>query len=282
MYADTFNKKSFPVLWVSTGLAFHFKPKTKTISVSRSIDSTTDSPRTSYPVPLIKFDRHDEYASAGMRGPCGEARPAVPIDLRQAQNVVATTGESQQLHRPSFHILSRMNASCDPEFPEHDALQAPRRFRLAAEPDSAPTPSGAGDDDDELLIEQQIVRRRGSSSPKGFSAAAAASAAASRRRRDAPATLGGPLASQIAGETPLTAEQQAETSAVAFLAMLFVAILAMGVFLAASGFLSEELDQFAQDVVYPAFSPTIGLFLAGSTVYGVWKTGGLQRGGDAK
>lgn len=37
------------------------------------------------------------------------------------------------------------------------------------------------------------------------------------------------------------------------------------------GFLSEGLDQFAQDVVYKTFSPTVGLFLACSAGYGLWK-----------
>lgn len=40
------------------------------------------------------------------------------------------------------------------------------------------------------------------------------------------------------------------------------------------GFLPEQLDQFAQDVVFPAFTPTLGLFLAISTGYGLWKVGG--------
>lgn len=35
--------------------------------------------------------------------------------------------------------------------------------------------------------------------------------------------------------------------------------------------MSEGLDQFAQDIVFPAFSPTLGLFLAISTAYGLWK-----------
>lgn len=38
------------------------------------------------------------------------------------------------------------------------------------------------------------------------------------------------------------------------------------------GFLSEAADQFAQDVVYPAFSPTVILFLLISSAYGLWKT----------
>jgi hypothetical protein len=39
------------------------------------------------------------------------------------------------------------------------------------------------------------------------------------------------------------------------------------------GFLPESLDQFAQDVVLPAFTPTVGVLLAISTLYGLWKVG---------
>ena len=35
--------------------------------------------------------------------------------------------------------------------------------------------------------------------------------------------------------------------------------------------MGDGADRFAQDIVYPAFSPTLGLFLAISTAYGVWK-----------
>ncbi|KAK9909318.1 hypothetical protein WJX75_000435 [Coccomyxa subellipsoidea] len=38
------------------------------------------------------------------------------------------------------------------------------------------------------------------------------------------------------------------------------------------GFLPESADQFAQDVIYPAFSPTVGVFLALSSLYGIWKS----------
>jgi hypothetical protein len=66
-------------------------------------------------------------------------------------------------------------------------------------------------------------------------------------------------------------EQQLETSAIYLLGFLFLAILVEGIFLGASGFLSEEADQFAQNVVYKAFSPTIAVFLGCSTLYGLWK-----------
>ena len=40
-----------------------------------------------------------------------------------------------------------------------------------------------------------------------------------------------------------------------------------------AGFLSDELDQFALDVVYPSFSPTVAVFLLGAAGYGAWKAG---------
>ncbi|TQD97439.1 hypothetical protein C1H46_017018 [Malus baccata] len=48
-------------------------------------------------------------------------------------------------------------------------------------------------------------------------------------------------------------------------------ILAQGLLLAASGFLPEEWDKFFVKYLYPSFTPTVGLFVAGSVVYGVVK-----------
>ena len=94
---------------------------------------------------------------------------------------------------------------------------------------------------------------------------------------------------------------QLESSAVLVLISLFIGIIGQGLFLAVSvgailtacnfllpwslsecvrhllrclqGFLPESLDQFAQNVVYKTFSPTVGIFLASSAAYGVWKVG---------
>ncbi|KAM7266558.1 hypothetical protein ACFE04_004455 [Oxalis oulophora] len=48
-------------------------------------------------------------------------------------------------------------------------------------------------------------------------------------------------------------------------------ILLQGLTLAASGFLPEEWDKLFVKYVYPSFTPTVGLFLAGTTAYGVLK-----------
>ncbi|KAI9081590.1 hypothetical protein K1719_036476 [Acacia pycnantha] len=57
------------------------------------------------------------------------------------------------------------------------------------------------------------------------------------------------------------------------LAWLFfgAVILAEGLFIAASGFLPEELDKFCVNYLYPSFTPTVFVFVAGTVVYGVYK-----------
>ena len=124
---------------------------------------------------------------------------------------------------------------------------------------SDPAPTQAVEDDDELLIEQRMAKRRPKAkapppAPGSYKVISAA--------RD-----------QVYGDGTLTPVQQFENGVISFLALLFFVILGEGVFLAASGFLSEAADQFAMDVVYPAFSPTLGLFLLCSSLYGLWKTG---------
>ncbi|KAJ7949613.1 protein LOW PSII ACCUMULATION 2, chloroplastic [Quillaja saponaria] len=48
-------------------------------------------------------------------------------------------------------------------------------------------------------------------------------------------------------------------------------ILVEGLILAASGFLPEEWDKFFVKYLYPSFTPTVVLFVAGTVVYGVLK-----------
>jgi len=76
----------------------------------------------------------------------------------------------------------------------------------------------------------------------------------------------------VYGDQPMSQMQQLETTVVQGLGLLFLLILAEGIFLGASGFMSAEMDQLATDVVYPLFSPTLAVFLAGSSLYGLWKT----------
>jgi len=69
-----------------------------------------------------------------------------------------------------------------------------------------------------------------------------------------------------------TPGQDLEANTVKFLALLFVIFFCEGIFLAIAGFLPEAADNFATTYVYPAFSPTLGLFLLISVIYGVVKT----------
>ncbi|KAJ9679075.1 hypothetical protein PVL29_021107 [Vitis rotundifolia] len=48
-------------------------------------------------------------------------------------------------------------------------------------------------------------------------------------------------------------------------------ILVEGIILAASGFLPEEWDKFFVKYLYPSFTPTVFLFVAGTVAYGVLK-----------
>ncbi|PWA48556.1 hypothetical protein CTI12_AA489100 [Artemisia annua] len=48
-------------------------------------------------------------------------------------------------------------------------------------------------------------------------------------------------------------------------------IIVEGIALAASGFLPEEWDAFFVKYLYPSFTPTVFLFVAGTVVYGVAK-----------
>ncbi|GJN18873.1 hypothetical protein PR202_gb06083 [Eleusine coracana subsp. coracana] len=52
---------------------------------------------------------------------------------------------------------------------------------------------------------------------------------------------------------------------------LGIIILVEGIALAASGFLPEEYDAFFVKYLYPSFTPTVILFLAGTVGYGVLK-----------
>jgi hypothetical protein len=60
---------------------------------------------------------------------------------------------------------------------------------------------------------------------------------------------------------------------VRFLTFFFFFLLGEGVFLGGSGFLPPEVDEFALNVVYPAFSPSVLAFLGFAAIYGVWKAG---------
>ena len=69
----------------------------------------------------------------------------------------------------------------------------------------------------------------------------------------------------------LTEQQIQETRYVQTLLYGGGFILFLGVLLATSGFFPEPVDNFIGDVIYPSCSYVVGLFLLGSSVYGIWK-----------
>lgn len=144
------------------------------------------------------------------------------------------------------------------------------RTRASGTPES-PSDSQEAElpEDAPLPIEQQIAKRKPKAVKSNNTQPVSPSYKVVSATRD-----------QVYGDGPQTPQQRFENGVVSFLAFLFFVILGEGVFLAASGFLSEEADKFAQNVVYPAFSPSMILFLASSTLYGLWKTGGLGQAGS--
>eukprot|EP00897_Mesotaenium_endlicherianum_P010626 jgi/Mesen1/9592/ME000657S08874 len=111
-----------------------------------------------------------------------------------------------------------------------------------------------------------------------------------------PLTSGSPLdkekrrkgARRPAPEKPLLAaepteeERQIESAAVASLGVIFLLIMVEGLLLAASGFLPDEWDDVIVKYVYGSFSPTVGLFLLGAVLYGLYKYLGTGAGGPPK
>ncbi|CAI9092074.1 OLC1v1027221C1 [Oldenlandia corymbosa var. corymbosa] len=69
------------------------------------------------------------------------------------------------------------------------------------------------------------------------------------------------------------AKEQSQNESAFLLAWLGLGaiILVQGLVLAASGFLPEEVDRFFAKYLYPTFTPTVGLFVAGTVAYGVLK-----------
>lgn len=121
------------------------------------------------------------------------------------------------------------------------------------------SPARAQESDDDIQIEQMMASKR--KSRKGQAVEPAKPYNVVSATRDS-----------VYGDKPPSQIQQVETTVVQGLGLLFLLILAEGIFLGASGFMSAEMDALAQDVVYPLFTPTLGLFLAGSSAYGLWKT----------
>ncbi|KAI5563337.1 hypothetical protein POPTR_015G129600v4 [Populus trichocarpa] len=77
----------------------------------------------------------------------------------------------------------------------------------------------------------------------------------------------------ISQENEVKVKEQGRNETAFLLAWLGLGgiILVEGILLAASGFLPEEWDKFFVKYLYPSFTPTVGLFVAGTVAYGVSK-----------
>jgi len=132
-------------------------------------------------------------------------------------------------------------------------LRSIRRHRIifrSAQPESNETAAAADDGDDDMLpIEKQLAKRR----PKKVKVIA-------------------PAVEEARGERPVSPASELEASVLSILSVLGILVLVLGVFIAGSGFLPDELDNFAANVLYPAYTPFVGVFLLCSTAYGVWKS----------
>ncbi|GMN40921.1 hypothetical protein TIFTF001_010155 [Ficus carica] len=81
------------------------------------------------------------------------------------------------------------------------------------------------------------------------------------------------FASAAAAEDDEKAKERGRNESAFLLAWLGLGgiILIEGIVLAASGFLPEEWDKFFVKYLYPSFTPTVVLFVAGTVTYGVLK-----------
>lgn len=93
-----------------------------------------------------------------------------------------------------------------------------------------------------------------------------------RRRKRRIAVAGKPEGRETLLGGPPSEDTEFENNIVLVLFSIFGLIIFEGIFLAGSGFLPKAVDDFALNVVYPVFSPTVVVFLLVSTFYGVWKS----------
>jgi hypothetical protein len=148
--------------------------------------------------------------------------------------------------------MGEQELELSPPHPPFPTSQTNKKRKQARPP---PVP-GAPEED--LWIERELRRRakKRAAAEKGAGPTVVAPAVAKARET---AAGGGNTADAI------------EVGYRRFLGAFFTLILLEGLALGGAGFLPDEADAWVASVLYPTFSPTVGLFLLASSIYGVWK-----------
>ncbi|GIL57653.1 hypothetical protein Vafri_12846 [Volvox africanus] len=96
-----------------------------------------------------------------------------------------------------------------------------------------------------------------------------------RKKVEAKVAVVAPAVDVATGKAPASAESEAERAYLAFLSFYFLGVIFLGLALAGSGFLPEDVDAWIQDKLYPSYSWIMLGFLGLSSLYGLYKTGKL-------
>ncbi|OMO98082.1 hypothetical protein COLO4_14153 [Corchorus olitorius] len=143
--------------------------------------------------------------------------------------------------------------------------------------DTEPTPEPTSSTKKPAAPGQGFGSPSSSSSPPGKSGVSSSSKKKQKGRRERASIIRrSPVekpAFAVSKEEEAKAEEQRKNESAFLLAWLGLGgiILVQGIVLAASGFLPEEWDKFFVKYLYPVFTPTVLLFLAGTVAYGVLK-----------